>query len=172
MLSIASLQINLHLLSHCIFIFNLDRCDVPWLPSSSSREEFALVDWCRDTLEFLKSCSLLFTYYTFFHHYQRSIDFNTVNIHRTVGMYFLVSTGNRGDIEWHDLQRSYYPIHSLLLGVYVSILPLGTVFPHTLPWANIRGWISNLNLSNRLPLQSKKVFLLNIWHLSSKGYKK
>ena len=35
----------------------------------------------------------------FFHHYQGSIDFNTVNIHRTVGMYFLVSTGNRGDIE-------------------------------------------------------------------------
>ena len=36
---------------------------------------------------------------SFFHHYQGSIDFNTVNIHRTVGMYFLVSTGNRGDIE-------------------------------------------------------------------------
>ena len=75
---------------------------------------------------------------TFFHHYQGSIDFNTVNIHRTVGMYFLVSTGNRGDIEWHDLQRSYYPIHSLLPGVYVSILSLGTVFPRTLPMANIR----------------------------------
>ena len=38
-------------------------------------------------------------YYPFFHHYQGSIDFNTVNIHLTVGMYFLVSTGNRGDIE-------------------------------------------------------------------------
>ena len=38
-------------------------------------------------------------YRPFFHHYQGSIDFNTVNIHRTVGMYFLVSTGNRGDIE-------------------------------------------------------------------------
>ena len=36
---------------------------------------------------------------TFFHHYQGSIDFNTVNIHRTVGMYFLVSTANMGDIE-------------------------------------------------------------------------
>jgi len=75
---------------------------------------------------------------SFFYHYQGSIDFNTVNIRRTVGMYFLVSTGNRGDIEWHDLQRSYYPIHSLLPGVYVSILSLGTVFPRTLPWANIR----------------------------------
>ena len=74
----------------------------------------------------------------FFHHYQGSIDFNTVNIYRTVGMYFLVSTGKRGDIEWHDLQRSYYQIHSLLPGVYVSILSLGTVFPRTLPWANIR----------------------------------
>ena len=36
---------------------------------------------------------------TFFHHYQGSIDFNTVNINRTAGIYFLVSTGNRGDIE-------------------------------------------------------------------------
>ena len=35
----------------------------------------------------------------FFHHYQGSIDFSTANIHRTEGMYFLVSTGNRGDIE-------------------------------------------------------------------------
>ena len=48
-------------------------------------------------------------YNTFFHHYQGSIDFNTVNIHHTAGMYFLVFTGNRDDIEWHDLQRSYYP---------------------------------------------------------------
>ena len=31
--------------------------------------------------------------------YQGSIYSNTVNIHRTVGMYFLISTGNRGDIE-------------------------------------------------------------------------
>ena len=38
-------------------------------------------------------------YNTFFHHYQGSIDFNTVNIHRTVGMYFFVSTGDRYDIE-------------------------------------------------------------------------
>ena len=36
---------------------------------------------------------------SFSHHYQGNIDFNTVNIHRTVGMYFLVSTGNREDIE-------------------------------------------------------------------------
>ena len=38
-------------------------------------------------------------YCAFFHNYQGSIDFNTVNINRTVGMYFLVSTGNRDDIE-------------------------------------------------------------------------
>ena len=36
---------------------------------------------------------------SFFHHYQESIDFNTVNIHRNVGMYFFVSSGNRDDIE-------------------------------------------------------------------------
>ena len=42
----------------------------------------------------------------FSHHYQRSIDFNIVNIHLTIGMYFLVSTGNRDDIEWNDPQRS------------------------------------------------------------------
>ena len=75
----------------------------------------------------------------FFHHYQGSIDFNTVNIHRTVG----------GCISWYPLATGVilndmiyrdhiYPIHSLLPGVYVSILSLGTVFPRTLPMANIR----------------------------------
>ena len=44
-------------------------------------------------------CVIVDVYYTFFHHYQGSIDFNTVNIHSTVEMYFLVSTSNRGDIE-------------------------------------------------------------------------
>ena len=29
-------------------------------------------------------------------------------------MHFLVSTRNRSVIEWHDLQRSYFPIHPLL----------------------------------------------------------
>ena len=39
-------------------------------------------------------------YFAFFHHYQGSIDFNIVNIHPTVEMYlFVVSTGNRDDIE-------------------------------------------------------------------------
>ena len=33
---------------------NLEMWEVPWLPISSSREEFALVDGWRDTLEFLK----------------------------------------------------------------------------------------------------------------------
>ena len=42
-----------------------------------------------------------------------SIEFNTVNIQRTIGMYFLVFTGNRVDIRGYDLQRSYYPIQSL-----------------------------------------------------------
>ena len=56
-----------------------------------------------------KSCEDMYTsyncgnksgnYVSFFHHYQGSIDFNTVNIHHPEGMYFLVSTGNRDDIE-------------------------------------------------------------------------
>ena len=33
-------------------------------------------------------------YGTFSHHYQGSIDFNTVNIQRTKGMYFLVYIDN------------------------------------------------------------------------------
>ena len=37
--------------------------------------------------------------FSFFHHYQGSIDFNIVNIHCTVEMYFFVSTGNWDDIE-------------------------------------------------------------------------
>ena len=52
-------------------------------------------------------------YSTFSHHYQGSIDFNTVNIQRTKGMYFLVLTGNRADIGGYDLLRAYYPIQSL-----------------------------------------------------------
>ena len=40
--------------------------------------------------------------YAFSHHYQGSIDLNTVNIHPTVGMYILVSTGQRDDIERSD----------------------------------------------------------------------
>ena len=37
-------------------------------------------------------------YFSFSLH-QGSTDFNTVNIHRTVGMYFLIFTGNRGGNE-------------------------------------------------------------------------
>ena len=69
----------------------------------------------------------------FFHHYQGSIDFNIVNIHPTIEMYFFVSTGNRDDVEGNDQQRSSCPIPSLLPGVYGSILSLGTVFLRTLP---------------------------------------
>ena len=45
------------------------------------------------------------------HHYQVSIDFNTVNIHRPVGMYFLIFTGSRGDI---DIQYTPCPLGSVL----------------------------------------------------------
>ena len=50
-----------------------------------------------DSYRIYQACQLVSK--AFFHHYQGSIDFNTVNIHRTAGMYFFVSTGNRGDIE-------------------------------------------------------------------------
>ena len=45
----------------------------------------------------------------------REVFFNTVNIQRTIDMYFLIFTGNKVDIREYDLQRSYYPIHSLTL---------------------------------------------------------
>ena len=38
-------------------------------------------------------------YNSFSHYYQGSIDLKIVNIHRTVGMYFLIFTCNRDDIE-------------------------------------------------------------------------
>ena len=68
-----------------------------------------------------------------------SIDFNIVNIHHTVGMYFLILTGNRDDIEWHNLQRKYHAIHDTLpapLGVYWAV---GRVFLATLPRRRISG---------------------------------
>ena len=55
--------------------------------------------------------------HTFSHHYQGSIDFNTVNIQRTIGMYFLVhSLGSRECIGYYDLYGSY-PLISTLLTV-------------------------------------------------------
>ena len=42
-------------------------------------------------------------------HYQGCIDFNTVNIHRTVGLYVLIFS-----IHLHDLQRPNYALCSLL----------------------------------------------------------
>ena len=67
------------------------------------------------------------------------ITCSIVNIHHTVGMYFLILTGNSDDIEWHDLQRSYHPIHDTLpapLGVYWA---LGRLFLDTLPRRRISG---------------------------------
>ena len=52
--------VNFYCLCKCAFFTspphianNLEMWEVPWLPISSSREEFALVDGWRDTLEFL-----------------------------------------------------------------------------------------------------------------------
>ena len=60
----------------------------------------------------------LFEYWPFSHHF--SIDFDIANIHYTVGMYFLIFTGNRDDIEWHDIPAP--------LGVYWEIPPKGQYF--------------------------------------------
>ena len=63
--------------------------------------------------------------------FQGSIDFKTANIHRTVGMYFLVFTGN---IEWYDLQGQYHLIHLLLPGECI-----GKYFPRdSISGADIR----------------------------------
>ena len=40
--------------------------------------------------------------------------FYTVNIYCAVGMDSLIFPGNRDDIEWHNQQRSYFQIHTLL----------------------------------------------------------
>ena len=61
---------------------------------------------------------------SFSHHYQGSIDFNTVNIQRTVGLNFLVFTGNT--------VIQYSPC---TLGRVQGNTSLGTVFPRTLPRA-------------------------------------
>ena len=72
-------------------------------------------------------------------HYQGGIDFNTVNNHRTLGMCFLVFTGNRDDIlnamtcRDHNIQYTPWSIGSVL-----GNTALGTVFLDTLPRANIR----------------------------------
>ena len=49
-------------------------------------------------------------------------------------MYLLIITGNRDDIEWHDLQRSYHAIHDALPA------PLGVCWDSiTLPRGRISG---------------------------------
>ena len=70
--------------------------------------------------------SRFFEYCLFSHHYQGNLDFNTVNIHRTVGMYFLIFTSFRDDVNdmiYRDRNIQYTP-----LGVYWEILPLGHYF--------------------------------------------
>ena len=68
-----------------------------------------------------------------------SIDFNIVNIHHIVGKYFLILTGNRDDIEWHDLQRSYHAIHDALPASLRVYWAPGTVFLDKLPRGRISG---------------------------------
>ena len=78
-------------------------------------------------------------YFPFFHHYQGSIDFNTVNIHRTVWVYFLIFPGSRdgilSEMIFKDHIIQYTPCS---LGSVQGNTSLGTVFLDTLPRGNIR----------------------------------
>ena len=82
----------------------------------------------------------MFTLYnTFVHHYQGSIDFNTVNIHRTVWVYFLIFPRSRdgilSEMIFKDHIIQYTPCS---LGSVQGNTSLGTVFSDTLPIGNIR----------------------------------
>ena len=76
---------------------------------------------------------------SFLHHYQGSIDFNTVNIHRTVWVYFLIFPGSRdgilSEMIFKDHIIQYTPCS---LGSVQGNTSLGTVFLDTLPRGNIR----------------------------------
>ena len=78
-------------------------------------------------------------YDAFSHHYQGSIDFNTVNIHRTVWVYFLIFPRSRdgilSEMIFKDHIIQYTPCS---LGSVLENTALGTVFSDTLPIGNIR----------------------------------
>ena len=71
-------------------------------------------------------------------HSLSSIDFDIANIHHTVGMYFLILTGNRDDNEWHELSKiissnTWYTSCSLgsVLGSISWYTPARTNIRHT-----------------------------------------
>ena len=92
------------------------------------------------------------------------------NIHRTIGMYFLVFTGNRDDSECYDLQGSYYPIQSMLPGECIGKYQTHILARKTLAmlqqWCNppdapvpvgrsmITSTIKSMITSTRTPVQS------------------
>ena len=89
-------------------------------------------------------------YIPFFHHYQGSIDFNTVNIHRTVWVYFLIfprsRDGTLSEMIFKDQIIQYTPCS---LGSVRENTALGTVFSDTLPdVGNIRNTSSRGNIFN------------------------
>ena len=66
---------------------------------------------------------------TFSHHYQVSIDFNTVNIHRTVGMDVLIFSSCRNGID--DIICWDHNFTFCSLGSLSANIALGTVFLYT-----------------------------------------
>ena len=67
-------------------------------------------------------------HFSFSYHYQGSIDFNIVNIQRTIGMNFLVFTGTRlilDDIITETILSNTLPVP---LGEYKEIRPKGQYF--------------------------------------------
>ena len=85
---------------------------------------------------------------SFLHHYQGSVDFNTVNIHRTVWVYFLIFPRSRdgmlSDMIFKDHIIQFTP---LSLGSVLENTALGTVFSDTLPIGNIRNTSSALEIA-------------------------
>jgi len=83
----------------------------------------------------------------FLHHYQGSIDFNTVNIHRTVWVYFLIFPRSRDGILSEMIFKDHIIQHTpCSLRSVMEISILGTVFSDTLPIENIRNTSSRRNI--------------------------
>ena len=92
-------------------------------------------------------CNFPIVHWPFSHHQQGSIDFNTVNIHRTVWVYFLIFPRSRdgilSEMIFKDHIIQYTPCS---LGSVLENTALGTVFSDTLPIGNIRNTSSRGNI--------------------------
>ena len=75
----------------------------------------------------------------FSHHFQRSIDFNTVNTNRNLGMDFLINSLATGMILNDMIHRHHiFQYTPCSLGSVLGNITQGTRFRDTLPKANIR----------------------------------